>query len=498
MLKKQHYTYLLILVFLFALAVRLFLAFQTENFEAGDAYFNYRQVESIRQEVLPSYFDDLSYSGRTNIFPPLYYYIISFFSFIMGTTLALKIIPNIIACILVIIIYFIVLELTNKRNIALFCAFTSSFIPIFFASTINSASIFSFTIPLIFYLVYCFMRIKEKKFLHHFLFFAFLLSLTSAISFLFILGLLIYLILVKLEYKLQNRRELEVILFVTFLTLWINVLIYKNAFLFHSYALIWQNIPTQILNAYFKQVDVIASVTNIGLVPLLLGIYAVYRYMFKERDKRTYFLMGFALAVALTLWFRLITLDIGLMFLGAILIPLLGQTLNLFFKYLDMTKIVEYKWVFWIPLVLLVVLTSLLPSIARASVNIDQSVSREELNALEWIKESTPEDAVVLSTIDEGHLITAIAERKNVADKDFILIRSPGDVFDDVEQMYTSFFKTNAVELMNKYNVDYIYFSPRAKEQFSIDALKYVEKDCFELVYNSTVEIYHSFCEVRA
>ncbi|MFH1064269.1 MAG: hypothetical protein V1729_04270 [Candidatus Woesearchaeota archaeon] len=495
--KHQHY-YLLALVFLFALAVRLYLAFQTPNFSVEEAYFNYRQVESIQHTGLPSYMDTLSYSGRTHIFHPVYHYLLAAFSFILGTALTLKIIPNILATMLVLVIYFIVLELTKNRNISLFCAFTSAFIPIFFTRTINSASLFSFTLPLIFYLVYCFMRIKERKFMYHFLFFSFVLSLTSAIAFFFVFGLIIYLFLVKLEYAVQNRIEVEVILFVTFLTLWINVLLYKKAFLFHSYALIWQNIPVQILSSYFKQVDVVASVTAIGFLPLLLGIFAVYKYMFKERDKRTYLLMAFALAVALLLWFKLITLDVGLMFLGAILIPLMGQAINLFFKYLEMTKISHTKSYFWILLFLLVVLTSMLPSVGRASLEIQDAVSPDEIGALAWLREVTPQDSIVLSTIGEGDIISAIAERKNVADDDFLLIRSSSDVFDEVDRMYTAMFKTHAVELMNKYGVDYVYFSRRAKAEFRITGLKYAEKDCFKLVYDKGVQIYRLTCEIRS
>lgn len=497
MKRQSLYMYLLAAVFVIALALRLFMAFQSPNFEVGEAYFNYRQVESIKHSFLPTYFDDLSYSGRTRIFPPVYYYLLTPFALVFGTALTLKIVPNVLACLLIIIIYFMVFHITKNRNISLFSAAASGFIPVFFAETVNSSSMLCFTLPVIFYLIYCFMRIKEHKFLYHFLFFSFVLSLTSAMSFLFVFALLIYLMLIKLEYKIQNRIELEVILFITFLTLWVNAIIYKKAFLLHSYALIWQNIPIQVLSSYFREVDVVASVTNVGLLTLLLGVYAVYRYMFKERDKRTYLLMGFALAVTALLWFKLITLEVGLIFLGVILVPLMAQTLNLFFRYVDMTKIVHLKWAFWLPLVLLLLLTAVIPSIVKGSVSVSASVTEYEMAALVWVRDNTPEEATVLSTIGEGNLIASIAERRNVADEDFILIRSSHDVFDDVDRMYTAMFKSQAVELMNKYGVDYVYFSPRAKERFDIEELKYAEKDCFELVYDETVQVYRSFCEVK-
>jgi len=494
-MEDRRYIYALAAIFVLALALRLYFAFGTDQFSL-DAYVGYRQVDSIRNTLLPSYVDDLSYSGRTHIFPPVYYYVLAGFSFFIGTALSLKIIPNLFACTIIIIIYLLVLELTKSRKISIFCAFTSAFIPVFFSNTLNSASSLSFTIPLTFYLFYCFLRIKEKRFLYHFLVFSFVLSLTSPISFLFIFAILIYLLLIKLEYRQENRLELEVILFVTFMTLWVNVLIYKNAFLFHSYNLIWQNIPSQVLSEYFKSVDIVSSVTSIGLLPLLLGIFAVYRYMFQEKDKRTYLLMAAALAVAFLLWAKLIDLVTGLMFLGAILVPLFGQSLKLFFDYVEKTKISDYADLFWIPLAILVVITSVASSIVAASVVMTDSVSPGEYKALLWMRDNTEKDSVVLSTLSEGDLITAIAERKNVADSDFILIRSSDIIFDDVKQMYTAILKTSAAEVLDKYGVNYIYLSSRAAGEFNISSLRYADGDCFRPVYDEGVKIYQVSCGI--
>lgn len=498
MSKGKMYLYLLGILFVLVLALRMYITFQSPNFQVGDAYFTYRQVDSIKSSFLPTYLDSLSFAGRVRIFPPVYYYLLSAFSFISGTALALKIVPNMLACSLIVIIYFIVLELTKKHGISLFSAAASAFIPVFFGETVNSASRLSFTLPLIFYLIYCFMRIKERAFLYQFLVLSFVLALSSAISFLFVFALLIYLLLVKLEYKSQDRAELESIIFVTFLAIWVSILIYKNAFLFHSYSLIWQNVPSQVLDSYFRQVDVFISIANVGLLPLLFGIYAVYKYMFKERDKRTYLLMAFALAVALLLWFRLITLEVGLMFLGAILVPLMAQTLDILFSYVEKTKVAAQSGYLWVALIVVFVITSVIPSIAYASEVVKSSVSPAEMDALLWLRESTPADSVILSTIQEGDLVAAIAQRKNVVDDDFLLIRESDNVFDDVKQIYTSILKTGAVELLNKYGVNYVYLSPRATAEFGVSELKYAEKDCFELVYStSDVRIYKSLCEVK-
>jgi len=257
--------------------------------------------------------------------------------------------------------------------------------------------------------------------------------------------------------------------------------------------------PSQILDSYFRQVDVFLSIANVGLIPLLFGIYAVYKYMFKERDKRTYLLMAFALAVALLLWFRLITLEVGLMFLGAILVPLLAQALDILFSYVEKTKVAAHANYLWAAIIIVFILTSVLPSIAYGSEVVKFSVSPAEIDALVWLRDSTPAGSVVLSTVSEGNLVAAIAQRKTAVDDDFLLIRESDDVFEDVKQIYTSILKTGAVELLNKYGVNYIYLSPRATAEFGITELKYAEKDCFDLVYDvSEVKIYKSLCEVKA
>ena len=73
-----------------------------------------------------------------------------------------------------------------------------------------------------------------------------------------------------------------------------------------------------------------------------------------------------------------------------------------------------------------------------------------------------------MTTIDEGHLITAIAKRKNVADNNFLLIRNPEEIEEDIELTYTTILTTSSTEILSKYNVDYVYFSPKAKQKYNI------------------------------
>jgi len=102
-LKDKHIIWLIV-IFLIVLAIRLYIAFQTPLFNY-DAYFDLRQVEHIRNTGLPLYNDPLSYSGKSQLFAPLYQYTLAGFSLIMPIDIVGKIIPNIMAALIIFIVY---------------------------------------------------------------------------------------------------------------------------------------------------------------------------------------------------------------------------------------------------------------------------------------------------------------------------------------------------------------------------------------------------------
>ena len=66
--------------------------------------------------------------------------------------------------------------------------------------------------------------------------------------------------------------------------------------------------------------------------------------------------------------------------------------------------------------------------------------------------------------------------------------------FEDYEIMYSSKFSTNALRLLVKYDIDYIYLSPKTKKIFDIESIAYVYDDCFPLVYDGEIKIYKITC----
>ena len=115
---------------------------------------------------------------------------------------------------------------------------------------------------------------------------------------------------------------------------------------------------------------------------------------------------------------------------------------------------------------------------------------------MNWLKENTPESSTIVSSYKEGHLITSIAKRKNFLDQNFLLIKDINQRFEAHEIIYNSKFSTNAIRLLTKYNIDYIYFSPKSKSIFDIKEIAYTNKECFPLVYDKEIKIYKVNCVI--
>ena len=482
------------LIFLMALGFRLFFAFQTPNLDY-DAYFNLRQVASIQEQGLPFFEDELSFGGRTLHFIPVFPYILGFFSFFLPLLFTLKLIPNIFAASIVIINYLIAKRITKDENSSLFCAFISAFIPLFIAETFNSVSVYTLVIPLTFLSLYFLMASEKKRYISYFLISTALLAILHPSSFLLVIGLLLYALMRKLEHLSPKREKIESILFFTFFAVWINFILYKKALLAHGASVIWQNIPSSIISLYFSETDILAAIVAIGLIPVLLGIYIIYRYVFREKQREIYMLIGMALACFFLLWPGLLTPDIAFMFLGVILVILFAQGYKLFFDYLEKTKVASFRKWFIIFFVVVFVFSSIIPSLYFANQKVEETI--EDIDAFLWIRDNAQEGDVVAASLTEGHVITAIAKRKNVVDSNFLLIKDAEERYADLIEIYSSRYKTVAIPLLNKYDIKYIVLSSVTKAEFGIRDIYYLDEQCFKLVYRGKTRIYESLCKVE-
>jgi uncharacterized membrane protein len=260
--------------------------------------------------------------------------------------------------------------------------------------------------------------------------------------------------------------------------------------LFHGPAVIWQNIPQEMLSQFFSKVTILSSIYSIGAIPFLAGIYVIYRYLFQEKKKSVYLLIGFSLAMSTLLWMRLIPLETGLMFLGIIFCIFFGQFFALFMRYLKKTKVEHFSYLFVLLFVILTVLISIIPSVSSMQTLAKHVITQEDIDALMWMRDNTAKDSIVFGSLEDGHLITSIAQRKNVIDQNFLMIDDAEERFEDVQLFFSTDSETTAVALLEKYNVDYVLVSRRVIFDPQANVLKFEQQSCFELVYDRHVKIY--------
>jgi len=490
----------LLLIFLIVIGIRLFIAFQTPLFNY-DAYFNMRQVENIRDTGLPLYKDPLSYGGKTQLFAPLNQYILAAFSLIIPIDIVGKIIPNIIAALIIFIVYYLSFKITKNNKISLTASFMSGFIPIYFID-INRVSTNYLTVLLMFTIIYCMLKLNERKYVDYALILMFLLVLTTPMAFVLVLGLLLYLLLLKLENFAVEMKELEIILFFTFLVFWVNLLIYKNAFLTHGLLVIWQNIPVQLLSSFFSSIGFVQVLAVIGIIPIMLGVYAFYAAFHLERSKEILILLSLGLSAFILIWFKLLDLISGLLFLSVTLIILTAYTLKRLNEFIAKSKIHKYSKTIYVAVLALFLLTitPAILTIINSSNNGPLDVpSLGDVDVLKWASTNLPKNSVITAGLEEGNIVTYYAKRQDVMDTNFLLTPRIDQRLNELNEVYTTTFETQAIGTLNKYNSKYLFISPETLSDHGITEVSYVKDNkCFiPEYYSQGTYLYKTDCKIQ-
>jgi hypothetical protein len=495
---KHKNTIILGIIIMIVLALRLFIAFQTQDL-TYDAYFTLRNIENIKEQGVPLYQDDLSYGGRQNAFSPLYYYILTIFTFIIPEIIVLKILPNLFATATIIAVYLFSKYLSKNEEASLIAAGASAIIPIFFSNTINNASIYTLTMPLFFLTLYYFLKtVSNTKNLWKFLTSVTLLSLTHASSIILALGLLIYVLLLKVQGFKKSSKEPELLLFSIFLIIWANLTIYKRAIIMHGSAVIYQNTPIQLILEIYKELTFIESLYWIGTIPLLFGVITIYDSVFSSRKKTTTSLIALCITFFLLLWFKLINLYVGLMFLGITMSILSSGAIAKTLTYTENLKFKIAKPLMKIILIVLII-SSFIPSITISLNEAMNTPQQNDKDAFEWIRQNTNETTNILTLPQESSAMSYYAKRGNAIDENFLLIKNIDIRYQELQRIYTDRLLIPSLTKLNYYSIDYILISEHAKKTTNITELFYEDDDCIKRVYgyvSTGPEIYEVVCTV--
>lgn len=492
MLKLKKEVWILIAIFLLVFVSRLIFVFQTPAFSDDSAYITQRYTEYIVEEGKFLRYDPLSYGGRIVLYSPVLEYIFWFFGLFIPLSLVFKIIPQLFISSLVIIVYLIAKEVKDNEVLALIAALLSGFIPIIFIETLNTVSIYSLIIPLMFYLIYIMIKLERNNdFIFHFVVVSFIFAILHPSVFLLPIALIFYFMFMVSESLSVKTIKKEIMFFLMFLVLLSQFLIYKRAFLEHGFSIIWGNIPVNVVSSYFSKVNILDMIYKIGLLPIVFGFVGIVTGFYKKREN-IFLLSGVIMSTLLLLWLRFIEPEIGLMFLGVALAVVSINGLDFFYNYLLKTKIKKVDMVFSFILVGGIFVFLIIPSFISAYGIIDNSQKDGDFSAMEWVRENTAEDATILGDVDEGGFISEYGKRGNVMDYNFLLAPDASKRFDDITTIYSTKTETKALELMKKYDIKYIYVSDKTIKKYG--ELVYLEdENCFKQMHKQPA-VYKILC----
>src|SRR3989344_5500433 len=161
--KTPHRVILFLLCFfLITLTLRLSTAFSATYFSSDEAYFHLRHIEHLLTFHQPLFFDDLSFSGRIILYPPLFHILMSIFTF--GNLFLLKLLPELFFSSFIFVAYLLCFELTRHPWASAWGAVFATFIPTLFLQTVNALSPYTLFLPLFFLLLWCTLRLSTPYF----------------------------------------------------------------------------------------------------------------------------------------------------------------------------------------------------------------------------------------------------------------------------------------------------------------------------------------------
>ena len=487
---KSSSVYALAVIILFSFVLKMYFAFGTPTYTEG-AYFSIRNVEHILKDGWPMIYDELV--GGRFVYPSLFYYFLAVFAF-FSRTFAYKIIPELLILTLIPLIYLIVRRLTSDEASSLLGAVIAGFIPTT-VYLINEVSVYSLAIPLIFFMFYLILHLND--FFKLSLILAFLFSLVTPLSLLVPAALVLYLIIGYAEKVKFKPFKTKAVIYISFIICFVNLIFYKGVINSFRLNIFWQNIPNGVLSKYFSDLGILNTAYLMGIIPFLFGVAGIALFLSKNKRNSTYMIVGLISIVALAFSFKIIQVKVGLILLSAVLIIPASVAIKSGMDYINITKLSRFKKLMIFVFISLTLVSLIAPSFTIADRYARQTVKSPELSALEWMKVKTGNDALILASPLEAHMITSLAERKVLFDNYYLTQEKADEIYNDTEEMYITKSYVKFTNQLSKYKIDYIYFSDRTRRFYDIPFLEMADThpSCFIPVYsNDRIIIYKVEC----
>jgi hypothetical protein len=472
-------------LFVVVLALRLAIAFSLPL--QYEAYDSLRHAESIRDTGMPLYNDDLSYQGRIRMFTPVWNYFLAGVGFLMPLEIAAKLLPNLLMACSVFLAYGIVRRLTGSAGAGLFSAMAVGFLPIGFITTITTASPYSLVVFLSLLSAFFIVNLHRKHFGWYALASGILLAVSHPSSLIFIGGLIVYLLISRLE-DADTRRAIEEIALVLLLfAIWFYLLIFKEAFQSRGLSLLW-DVPGPVIAEWFGRITFVQAVYAIGFVSLVLGLFGAYHALFEGKKPLVLIFVGNFLILLPVLWLKLVRGPIGLLFMGITLAILAGVSGYAAYEYLGRTKVYRIRPF----IVLLTVVLFGIGVVTGMGVYVNDAPTPSDYRAVEFLS-SLPNNGTVLVRPQEGAFVMYVSRHPVLMDEDYLFAPQAEDRFLGVQTVFTSPFSIPVRRVLDDYGVNYVFLSAGAQRDYHVSGLPSAG-DCVYLVYDEGSRIYKNGC----
>lgn len=485
-------TVILLILFVGVILSKFYLV-QLTDYPAYDAYYSIRQVQHIKDTGVPLINDQLSYQGRSTFSNPLSYYVFALLSVFIPITLLFKFGGILLSLIALYLVYQISLDLYKKPWLSLILVVLAILNPTLFSAYLNTLVPSSLFLILFLFLLSAFLKGNHTTFVV----LSILTALTSPLALVLVLGFFIYFLLLKLEALKIKKTEFELLFFSSIFIIWFNLISYKKLLFNFGSRSIWQSIPYELQSSIFSQLNISQTLGLVGIVPLALGIYGIYSSLFEKRNRQVLFINSFAIAFGFLTWLGFIPFVEGLIFIILSFVLVSGHSL------LQIQSFFEKTVTPWMSKT--VIITAVVISIIGfTTLFIYQdnfaslSPTQDEIDTALALSKYVPKGQTIISHIKEGHLISALANRKNFFDEHFILAPQSQQRYDDAKTIFLSQSQTNVLSLLQNYDVDYVWISSLTKQTYPSTSSLFETSECFDLIYSTeTTEVYKVQCVLK-
>ncbi len=474
---------LLLLILLTELVVWAHIGFsRTALLDEG--YLHVRSVESIRQ------------AGGTYVHPadraispvPVYDYVMVLLSFFMSVQHAFALVGVLLIAVLIGLTYWVVVELGVGSEAALLAGVGVGAIPALVWSVVGVQILLPIALSLLMLLLLV-RYVPHTSFVVIYVLVLCALIFSHPIYLLLMCALVVYIFFIKVEGLRHTIGEFELVFFTVLLCSWFSLVIFRSAlFSFGTDALVG-NTPAMLRSGG----DIIGALGKVGPVPFVLGLYALFRYVFRRKEKHVYLLVSMLLVLFFAIGLGMLHFNYGVLFAAILLCILAAFSWRDFFVFLEKTHMSHLSMYFKLAALMLLVVSSAVIVAKENAALVAEQPSQSDVDALRWLSQNIPREERVLGLYDEGNLIAALSGHPVVIDSAFLAQDSPM-IYEETQSIYTT-YETDAVRLLNKYGVSILYYSERAQKH--IPKPEYLNNErCFVQLYSNGAQLYRVACTV--